>query len=322
MVEVIKYTQGNNPNSIKNRFIKGISHSSYWWKKEDAKNIAKKISEGQKKNWRKKHELYGSFQKGYCCKNCGKKFNKWLYKKAKESYSNKFCSRKCSATYQCKLNAKWPKIITKEIFEESYYKKKMSLREISKKFKCNIATISHLRKRYSIKKRNYNKAVSLGIQKNIEKFREASRGSKNSMYGKISFPKARFIPELGHSVRSSWEKDIAFALKKENIPYKYEGITFKINSGQNTYTPDFIIKNIALEVKGWLFDKSKNKMIRFMKECPYKLWIVASNKDRFNFSFADKVFKVFYYKWEKGKNATKINQKELNRLINEIRKNL
>jgi len=321
MVNALKYTRGNNPNSIKTRFHKGISQSSYWWKSNKAEEIKKKISEGQKKHWQQINQLNGSFKKEYICKECGKSFIR--YKKIpKEIVRGKqinyysFCSRKCFAAYQSRLCSKWDKILTKEILEDLYINKKNSANEIAKKFKCVGNTVLKLIKKYNIPKRPFNESVKLGVNKNIEKFKEATKGSKNPMFGKISYPKARFIPELGHSIRSEWEKVIAYELKKADIPYKYEGITFKINHGNNTYTPDFIIKDIAIEVKGALFDKNKEKLILFKKECPYKLWIVCGEKNRYDFSFADKVFKIFneYKKTQ--------NDNEIQRLINEIRKNL
>lgn len=286
------------------------------------KGYPKNKDSGISNFWRKKREKYingiSPSQIEDICKNCGKKVVKW---KNKQCHSS-FCNRKCCSSYQSKSFEKWSKIISKEKLITFYYDQKMSLREIGKKFNCSENSISRLMKKYNLKKRSFSKAISIGIHKNIEKFREASKGSKNPMFGKISYPKAIFIPKLGHSVRSSWEESMAFELKKAEIPYKYEGRTFKINSGQNTYTPDFIMGNIAIEVKGWLFDKNKEKIIKFINEYPYKLWIVTSNKDRFDFSFADKVFKIFYNKWENGKNVTKINQEKLKDLINEIRKNL
>ena len=319
MIKALKYTKENHPNS--GWFKKGVSHSSYWWKKIDANKIAQKISEGQKRHWQQIRQLHGSFKKEYICKECGKSFIK--YKKipitivrGKQVNYYSFCSRKCFAAYQSKLLSKWDKILTKEILEDLYINKKNSAQEIAKKFKCSINTVLRLIKKYNIPKRTFNESVKLGINKNIEKFREASKGSKNPMFGKISYSKARFIPELGHSVRSEWEKVIAYELKKANILYKYEGITFKVNHGNNTYTPDFIIKDIAIEVKGMLFDENKKKLISFKKECPYKLWIITGKRDRYDFSFANKIFKIFNERKEK------IDKKEMENFINEIRKNL
>ena len=82
-------------------------------------------------------------------------------------------------------------------------------------------------------------------------------GKDNPAYGKIFYPKAEFIDELGHIVRSSWEKNVADILIINNIKYQYESTKFKLDD--KTYTPDFETDKVFIEVKGPMYDWQLNK---------------------------------------------------------------
>jgi hypothetical protein len=105
------------------------------------------------------------------------------------------------------------------------------------------------------------------------KFSEMKKGKNNPMFG-VPTPHTKhfFVPELGHSVRSSWEEEIAFILKSNNIPYGYETMTFYL--GNMTYTPDFILNTKAvIEVKGYLTEENIIKLKLFKKLYPEILLI-------------------------------------------------
>jgi replication factor C small subunit len=53
--------------------------------------------------------------------------------------------------------------------------------------------------------------------------------------------------ELGHPVRSSWEYEVAEALRDESIEYEYEP-AFELSD--SVYYPDFLIDDTVIEVKG------------------------------------------------------------------------
>lgn len=56
------------------------------------------------------------------------------------------------------------------------------------------------------------------------------------------------VPQTGHTVSSSWEKEIDLLLYNSGIDYLYEGVQFNIDG--RTYTPDFSSGNVVIEVKG------------------------------------------------------------------------
>ncbi len=111
-------------------------------------------------------------------------------------------------------------------------------------------------------------------------------GINNPSFGKIFYPKLTFIKSLNHSVRSSWETEIGYFLKYNNIQYKYENKKFVVqnNGTTHTYTPDFeLIENrLYLEVKGPIFDWQVHKLDCFIKQYPnICLVLVINNRKRY-----------------------------------------
>lgn len=191
-------------------------------------------------------------------------------------------------------NPIWKDIISKEKLEDLYLNKKLSLIQIAKMKNCYHQSLMLRMKLWNIPIRSFKEQVKLGIQQNI-KNRYYPKGSKNGMYGKISYPKLRFVPELNHSVRSLWEEIVARKLKQCDIKYSYETVKFKVNNGNNTYTPDFITGNILIEVKGPLFEYQRQKMLETRRKYPdFKLIVVTQDRNlkNYNFDFADKVFLI------------------------------
>lgn len=84
---------------------------------------------------------------------------------------------------------------------------------------------------------------------------------------KPTYPKPFFVPELGHFVRSSWEKEVGTILQNAGISYGYETKTFDL--GNSSYTPDFETSpKTFIEVKGFLRRESEKKMKRFRRLYP------------------------------------------------------
>lgn len=226
--------------------------------------------------------------KEWICQFCGKKIL------GIPSVKRRFCSWSCNTSYQNIQRGKFNKIWNKEILHNLYWKNNMTMSEIARKYNTSASVVFRYFKKWDIEKRPFIESVSIGIQKNIKKWIGKGSGKKNSMYGKISYPKAVYVPKLEHHIRSKWEKDVAFILKNNEIPYKFEGIRFKVNKGNNTYSPDFVIGNLLVEVKGPLFESNKEKMIECIKLYPnFKLIIITSRSKRFDFSFAHKIFRIF-----------------------------
>lgn len=90
----------------------------------------------------------------------------------------------------------------------------------------------------------------------------------------ISTPK--FVEQTGHTVRSSWEKDIDLMLYKSGINYEYEPTRFDI--GDRKYMPDFVVDDKVVEVKGYVDGKAADKAEMFMDEYPEFEYIVVGSK--------------------------------------------
>lgn len=85
----------------------------------------------------------------------------------------------------------------------------------------------------------------------------------------------RYVFELGHFVRSSWETDFAFMLRHFDIEYEYEP-EYELVSEK--YFPDFETENYIVEVKGVPDERSVRKGRKFMQKNPEKEYVVIGQK--------------------------------------------
>ena len=103
------------------------------------------------------------------------------------------------------------------------------------------------------------------------KIRASLSGKNNPMYGKVGYPKPRYVEQLKHKIRSSWEEQVCLKLQDFCIDYEYEPDCFKleIDNKQCSYTPDMKItinsKVYYIEVKGPLFEAQYQKMLELEK---------------------------------------------------------
>lgn len=102
-------------------------------------------------------------------------------------------------------------------------------------------------------------------------------GKDHPKYGIVSGLKLQKVKETGHAVRSNWEKEIDLLLHNSEFDYQYEPETFELNR-ELTYTPDFIVEDIVIEVKGWPNAISKKRARIFMEERPEYTYIVVGNR--------------------------------------------
>lgn len=111
--------------------------------------------------------------------------------------------------------------------------------------------------------------------------RKGRSGENNPSFGKITYPKPRYVGELGHNVRSKLEEQICRELKKSSIPYQYEPERFVIeyDGSKKTYTPDIRLSdNLFLEIKAFIFDCGVEKLKYFHEQYPnIRLLIVTDN---------------------------------------------
>lgn len=87
-----------------------------------------------------------------------------------------------------------------------------------------------------------------------EKRIEANSGENHPNYGEpVQDPEFVEVEKTGHTVRSGWEATVDRFLHSMGIEYGYETKTFKF--ADTTYTPDFILENVIIEVKGFAYEK-------------------------------------------------------------------
>lgn len=108
----------------------------------------------------------------------------------------------------------------------------------------------------------------------------SSKCSQKFAGGSLNHPKRKFDKELGHTIRSSWEKVIADLLHRINVSYKYEErFSLKFPDGTiHYYHPDFLFNNTIYEVKGRFYDETtKLKLKLFKEQYPqYKLFLIGN----------------------------------------------
>lgn len=198
---------------------------------------------------------------------------------SKETFNPKFCSSKCMGKNNFSKNNK---ILCKQC-KKSY---RVSDCYKTKKF-CSRECVSLWRSLHGtgINNPNYGKKHP-GLNKGRLPSLLAGRG------------KVGFRDDINHFVRSTWEANFARFLQFMKIDYEYEKHRFKL-SNDSAYSPDFFIKDSGLfiEIKGYMDDKSKEKIKLFRKEYPqYKLKILGVNE----YPKFKEIFHIFRIKgWEK-----------------------
>ncbi len=101
-------------------------------------------------------------------------------------------------------------------------------------------------------------------------------------------PKASFIRYVSSEgrlarFRSTWEAAFARYLDSRGLDWAYEAHTWVLSNG-TAYTPDFWVPALKtyFEVKGWMRERSENKLKLFRAEYPNILLEVV-DKERFEF---------------------------------------
>lgn len=115
-----------------------------------------------------------------------------------------------------------------------------------------------------------NPAKDPEVRKKIsESLKGRFTGSDHPNYGATpTNPKSVYIPELGHGVRSSWEREICSMLKDSKIDYSYEPKRF--NLGEGNFWPDIEItpNKLYVEVRGFNSSEDVEKLLKFQEKYP------------------------------------------------------
>lgn len=137
-------------------------------------------------------------------------------------------------------------------------------------------------------------------------------GGKGNVY---QHTKTGYREDIGIVLRSNWEANFARILKLYEIDFDFEPtvFAFPIKRGTKAYTPDFYIKekNIWVEIKGFLDDKSKVKLKRFKryyeKEFNNLFFIISKfNSDAKDFAEELGIKNIIFYEDIRSFYASKI----------------
>jgi hypothetical protein len=242
------------------------------------------------------------------------KLMKAYFKKYPEKWNN-FSNngKKFSEEHKKKLSLAWTDAMKRKqgilmknrrtgvkISKES--KRKMS---ISKSGKNNYYWGKHLSAEHRKKISETHKGMTYGeeTRKKISKLAKVRMKNfvKNNRKWVTNHPKLVYCPELGHGIRSSWEKEVGLILKNAGISYNYEKVRFDL--GDCVYIPDFdITPKIYVEVKGYLRNDNIEKLKKFQKLYP-DIKLIGIGKGN------NKIFDI-YLKWE-----------ERNKIVNILKNN-
>lgn len=208
----------------------------------------------------------------------------------KVSHNPKFCSFECLGRARRKYEEKE---CAHPDCDASVYKQKYCSQDCANKdswkTRDNPAKRPEVRQKISRKQRGQENSFhgETHTEKALQKISDASSGENNPLfgvtgedhpaYGNVSGLKREHVEATGHTVRSLWEKEIDLMLYHAEINYEYEPETFEL-SPELTYTPDFIVEDIVIEVKGWPDDISKKRAEKFLQEFPEYTYIVVGNE--------------------------------------------
>lgn len=90
-----------------------------------------------------------------------------------------------------------------------------------------------------------------------------------------TYPTPYDVDGLSHSVRSSWEEEIAILLSENSIEYVYEE-EFELSVG--SYYADFVVDDQVIEVKGFADERSVEKATAFIDEFQDYTYVVVGDR--------------------------------------------
>ena len=85
------------------------------------------------------------------------------------------------------------------------------------------------------------------------------------------YGKNHYIEEVDINVRSGWEKEFILELLERDVEFEYEK---RFNLENRVYSPDFIIGDVAVEIKGYGTQEHVDKAEEFMGEVDSYKYVV------------------------------------------------
>lgn len=121
--------------------------------------------------------------------------------------------------------------------------------------------------------KKYYQTCSKECYSKLLSFKRKNYIKNNTSFGKHTSPYNNI------NYRSSWEVEFAKQLDSKNIKFEYEKKSFLLSNGKR-YFPDFRLKdsNLLIEIKGYYWGDSKQKIELFKEEYPLENLLVIETK--------------------------------------------
>jgi hypothetical protein len=150
--------------------------------------------------------------------------------------------------------------------------------------------VNHWTKSKQAKKKLSNTRKGFKFSKKVRHNMSKAAVKRIKKYRIYSFGNGGFREDINLYVRSNWEANFARVLKYKKINFQYEPDTFELSEAM-TYTPDFKVGNVYFEIKGYMDDRSKEKISAFKKSYPNVLLSIITG-DEYNIlrdTYSDKI---------------------------------
>lgn len=205
-------------------------------------------------------------------------YNEWLKNGRLRIFCKCGCQKEIIITQQHKYDNKIP-----EYIRGHYWKGKIRPEEYNIKTSKSCTgqkRSQETKEKMSLAKKGIPRSP-ITIQKMRDNHIDVS-GKNNPNYGKIAAKGAGrgkrcyYNSHLQGEIyfRSSYELAYAKYLDEHKILWMYEIETFDL--GDSTYTPDFFLPQFEkfIEIKGWMNNKSQEKINKFLEQYPWDLEIL------------------------------------------------
>lgn len=187
-----------------------------------------------------------------------------------------------------------------EEIKRFYFEERKSLSKIARIFSCNLETVRLFFIRNNLDRRSSTEGTRIiASDPDLRKKRsENAKGNKNPHFGKpasknCGFGRVGIREDLNQYFRSSWEANIARLLNYYGILWKYEPQTFVLR--EISYTPDFLIYDTYLEIKGVYLKNSGEKIRRFKETYPELKYFLIDSK---MYRQIERVYHLIIPNWE------------------------